>query len=118
MSKSTKRILAVAPYAPMSLKIQKTPQYEAWFRNLRDIQAQAKIVQRLFRVELGHLGDVEPVGEGVSEMRLHYGPGYRIYFMKVESVVILLLCGGDKASQRRDIKTAKEMAKAIREDTK
>ena len=77
---------------------------------MRDPQAVNRIVARLLAVEDGHLGDVRPVGDGVSEMRVQYGPGYRVYFITRGAELIILLCGGDKDSQRRDIERAKRMA--------
>ncbi|PSN15891.1 addiction module killer protein [filamentous cyanobacterium CCT1] len=82
--------------------------FEAWLDNLRDRQARARIKKRLDRVELGNLGDAKPLGEGVSELRVDYGPGYRIYFAQVGIAIIVLLCGGDKSSQRQDILKAKQ----------
>ncbi len=82
--------------------------FEAWLEGLRDRQARARIKKRLDRVELGNLGDVKPVGEGVSELRVDYGPGYRIYFAQVGTTIVVLLCGGDKSSQRQDILKAKQ----------
>lgn len=70
----------------------------------------AIIASRLDRLALGHTGDTEPVGEGVSELRIHFGPGYRVYFQKRGSAIIILLCGGDKSTQAKDIKTAKRLA--------
>jgi len=75
--------------------------------------AKARIAQRLDAAVAGHFGDCEPVGEGVSEMRIHVGAGYRVYFARRGELVYLLLCGGDKASQRRDIKRAKQMLKLL-----
>ena len=75
--------------------------------------AKARIAQRLDAAVVGHFGDCEPVGEGVSEMRIHVGAGYRVYFARRGELVYLLLCGGDKASQRRDIKRAKQMLKLL-----
>ena len=82
-----------------------------WLRGLRDRRAIEGINVRLARVAQGHLGDTRPVGDGVSEMRISYGPGYRLYFIRTELAVIVLLCGGDKGSQRRDIERAKRIAK-------
>ncbi len=84
--------------------------FDRWLRRLRDRQAVNRIVARLLAAEDGHLGDVRPVGGGVSEMRIQYGPGYRIYFITRGAEVIVLLCGGDKDSQRRDIERARRMA--------
>jgi putative addiction module killer protein len=78
---------------------------------LKDREARSRITDRIERAERGNLGDVKPVGDGVHEMRIPYGPGYRLYFVRRGAVMILLLCGGDKGSQRRDIETAKAMAK-------
>lgn len=76
---------------------------------LRDERARGVIFARLDRLAYGHAGDVEPVGQGVSELRIHYGPGYRIYFHRRGDTIIVLLCGGDKSSQAKDIKTAKRL---------
>ena len=78
-----------------------------WLRRLSDRQARTRIEARLARIAVGNLGDVEPVGEGVMELRINWGPGYRVYFGRVGQVVVLLLCGGDKRTQQRDIKRAK-----------
>src|SRR5512146_166107 len=81
--------------------------FVAWMQGLRDRQARARIEARLARVAVGNLGDVEPVGEGVVELRIDWGPGYRVYFSRLGQVIVLLLCGGDKRTQQRDIKRAK-----------
>lgn len=75
-----------------------------------------KITARIRHLALGHFGDVRPVGEGVSELRVHHGPGYRIYFVSRGALLIVLLCGGDKDSQRRDVALAKKMARNVTED--
>jgi putative addiction module killer protein len=80
---------------------------------LKDTNAIARIVARIRRLELGNLGDVKPVGEGISELRIDYGPGYRIYFVQQGNTVVILLCGGDKRTQNKDIRTAKQMAKEV-----
>jgi putative addiction module killer protein len=90
--------------------------FDAWLSDLADQRAKARVLARLRSATLGNLGDCEPVGDGVSEMRIHYGPGYRVYFMRDGATVYLLLTGGDKSSQKRDIERAKKMAKALRED--
>lgn len=78
---------------------------------MKDERARGVIFARIDRLAYGHTGDVEPIGEGVSELRIHYGPGYRVYFQKRGSSILILLCGGDKSSQDKDIKTAKRLAK-------
>lgn len=87
-----------------------------WERKLKDHRAKAIIAARVFRVANGLLGDVEPVGQGVSELRIHYGPGYRVYFQQRGNELVLLLCGGDKSSQARDIEAAKMLASQWSED--
>jgi putative addiction module killer protein len=89
--------------------------FDQWLASLADHKGKARILARLASASLGNFGDCEPVGEGVSEMRVHHGPGYRVYFVRGGATVYLLLTGGDKASQRRDIKQAKAMAKALRD---
>ena len=88
------------------LEILKSATYETWFNGLRDAQAQARINARIRRLSLGNPGDVKPVGSGVSEMRIDYGPGYRVYYLQRGPVIVLLLCGGDKRTQDADIKRA------------
>lgn len=95
------------------IEVRQTEAFRAWLETLRDRRAAAKIAARLARLDLGNFGDAEPVGEGVSELRIHYGPGYRAYFVRRGEVLVILLCGGDKASQDRDIKRAKAMAREI-----
>lgn len=80
---------------------------------LRDRKAKARVQARIDRIEIGNFGDIAPVGEGVSELRIHYGPGYRVYFVQRDSVVVILLSGGDQSSQNADIKRAKEIAKQL-----
>ena len=94
-------------------EVIQTEEFEDWLDGLRDRHAQAQISKRILRIQSGLLGDVEPVGEGVSELRVHCGPGYRLYFVQRQQVVVILLCGGDKGSQARDIARAKEMAKEV-----
>lgn len=81
--------------------------YAQWLLGLRDARAKAKIIMQVDKMELGLFGDVEPIGEGLSELRIHYGPGYRVYYGKEGNHVYLLLCGGDKSTQSKDIKKAK-----------
>lgn len=93
--------------------IQKTGHFDDWLKGLRDIQAKAKILARLKRVELGNLGDAKSVGDGVHEMRIDCGPGYMIYFVRLKGIIILLLVGGDKSTQAKDIKKAKQLSLEI-----
>lgn len=98
------------------LEIRKSDTYEQWFRKLKDRHAMVRINARIRRVEeTGNLGDAKPVREGVSEMRIDYGPGYRVYFMQRGSLIIVLLAGGDKSTQDADIKTAIRVAKEWRD---
>lgn len=92
------------------IELIKTDLFDRWLVGLRDRQARARIAARIRRLSLGNPGDVKPVGEGLSEMRIDYGPGYRVYFMQRGPLVVLLLCGGDKSSQERDIALAKTIA--------
>jgi putative addiction module killer protein len=94
-------------------ELRRTAEFLSWFRGLRDRIGAQRIVVRLERMAQGNLGDIKPVGEGVSEARIKSGPGYRLYFVRREEVVIVLLCGGDKSSQDRDIARAKAMAREI-----
>ncbi len=82
--------------------------FEAWFEDIREILTRAKVLTRLDRLKLGNFGDCKNVGDGVSELRIHYGPGIRIYYSKIGNKVVLLLCGGEKRSQVKDINRAKE----------
>jgi len=93
------------------LEIQQTERFKNWIDGLKDRRAALKIAMRIDRASHGNFGDVAPVGEGVSEMRIHYGPGYRVYFVQRGKELVILLCGGSKKTQVKDIKTAKEMAK-------
>lgn len=98
------------------LVLKQTDTFRKWQRKLRDETAKALIAARLLRMANGIAGDAAPVGEGISELRIHHGPGYRIYFKQGGSEIIVLLCGGDKQSQQRDIKTAKALAADWRQD--
>ena len=95
------------------IEIRSTEQYSRWYQRLRDRQAQSRILIRLRRLSLGNFGDIAPVGEGVSELRIHYGPGYRIYFVRRGERIIILLGGGDKSTQSRDIAVAKALAQTV-----
>jgi putative addiction module killer protein len=90
-----------------------TPEFEQWLGRLRDEKGKARILSRLDSAALGNFGDCLPVGEGVSEMRIHFGPGYRVYFTRRGTFVYVLLIGGDKSTQRRDIKRALKMAREL-----
>ncbi|MFB6419604.1 MULTISPECIES: type II toxin-antitoxin system RelE/ParE family toxin [Bradyrhizobium] len=92
------------------VELKQTETFRKWRSRLRDERAKALIASRLDRLAQGHAGDVESVGDGVSELRIHHGPGYRIYFEKRGSLIIVLLCGGDKSTQAKDIKAAKRLA--------
>ena len=87
--------------------------FAAWLAALRDGNARTRILVRIRRLELGNPGDVKPVGDGVSELRIPHGPGYRLYFTVQGQEIVLLLCGGDKSSQHRDIATARQVAKEL-----
>ncbi|MFN0277419.1 MAG: type II toxin-antitoxin system RelE/ParE family toxin [Pyrinomonadaceae bacterium] len=95
------------------IEIRQTEAFSEWLRKLRDLRARARIQARIDRLELGNAGDTRPVGEGISEMRIDHGPGYRIYFIKRASELIILLAGGDKGSQSRDIQKAKTLARNL-----
>ena len=95
------------------IEVRQTERFRRWLTGLRDERARARILKRLDRVQAGNLGDVAPVGEGVSEMRIFYGPGYRVYFVQRGSELIVLLCGGDKSTQAADIEEAKALAKEL-----
>jgi putative addiction module killer protein len=92
------------------ITLHATEAFSTWLRDLKDANAQARIQIRLERLASGNPGDVKPAGSGVSELRIDYGPGYRIYFLQRGEIVIILLCGGDKRTQARDIKRAIQMA--------
>lgn len=94
-------------------EVRQTEVFASWLADLRDKQVQAKIWARIRRAQLGNLGDVKPVGEGVSEMRVDFGPGYRLYFVQRGPILVILLCGGDKRTQPRDIQMAKDMARQL-----
>lgn len=97
------------------IQIQQTEAYAQWFSGLRDRVARARIDIRIRRLSLGNAGDTKPVGDGVSELRVDHGPGYRVYFIQRGEVVVVLLAGGDKSTQDKDIRTAKALAKDLKE---
>ena len=95
------------------IEVRQTDVYAQWFDSLRDRQARVRILARVRRLSLGNPGDVKPVGEGVSELRIDYGPGYRVYFVQRGQTLVVLLAGGDKRTQARDINTALELARGL-----
>ena len=95
------------------IEIQQTDVYAEWFAGLRDRQAKARIDIRIRRLSLGNPGDVRPIGEGVSELHIKYGPGYRAYFVQRNSKLVIILAGGDKQTQKRDIQRALELAREL-----
>jgi len=97
------------------IEIRKTQLFSKWFNGLKDRRARVRIQVRIDRMELGNFGDVAPVGEGVSELRIFYGPGYRVYFIQKASVLVILLYGGVKDSQQADIDKAKDLVKQLEE---
>ena len=100
-------------YNKAVIEIRQTEDYARWFRRLRDREARARIDVRIRRLSLGNPGDVRPVGGGVSEIRIDYGPGYRLYFVRRGDALIVLLAGGDKGSQDRDIRRARDLARGL-----
>jgi putative addiction module killer protein len=95
------------------IELRETEAYARWFARLRDHAAQARILSRIRRLLLGNPCDVKPVGQGISEMRIDYGPGYRVYFTRRGHSLIILLAGGDKSTQAQDIESAKELARNL-----
>ena len=91
-----------------------TPEFDLWLGKLRDAKGKARILSRLDSAALGNFGDCQSVGEGVSEMRIHFGPGYRVYFTRRGKLVYVLLIGGDKSTQKRDIKRALNIARELK----
>jgi putative addiction module killer protein len=98
------------------VRFKQTETFRKWRTRLKDERARALIASRLDRLAFGNAGDVKPVGQGISELRIDYGPGYRVYFSRRGDEIIILLCGGDKSTQAADIKTAKKLAQEWRED--
>jgi putative addiction module killer protein len=87
-----------------------TDEFDRWLSDLADERARTKIASRVARLRFGNAGDAKPVGEGVSEMRVHHGPGYRVYYKQTNKTIIVILCGGDKSTQEKDVRRAKKMA--------
>ena len=100
-------------YDCVMIEVRETRTFTRWFEKLRDRNARSRIDVRIYRLSFGNRGDVKSVGKGVSEMRIPYGPGYRVYFCERGRNVVVLLAGGDKSSQSRDIRTAQELAKQV-----
>jgi putative addiction module killer protein len=97
------------------IEVRQTEVYARWIAGLSDDRARARIEVRIYRLSLGNPGDIKPVGEGVSEMRIDYGPGYRVYLTQRGKALVILLCGGDKRTQNRDIAAAKAMVRQLKE---
>lgn len=95
------------------IEIRKTENFVQWLDGLSDIQARARVLSRVERLAAGNAGDVKPVGDGVSELRIDYGPGYRVYFTKLGREMVILLAGGDKSTQATDIKNARSLARNL-----
>lgn len=95
------------------VEVRKTDEFANWLSALRDIRAKAKVLARISNMQNGNFGDCEPVGKGVSESKINYGPGYRLYFIQRGAAVIVLLVGGDKSTQSRDIAAAQELAAGL-----
>ncbi|WP_408895685.1 type II toxin-antitoxin system RelE/ParE family toxin [Nocardioides sp. R1-1] len=100
------------------LELVRTGEFETWLRKLKDAGGKARILRRLDRLAQGNPGDVRPIGKGLSELRLDVGPGYRVYYLQDRDTLILLLCGGDKSTQQKDIDRAHELATQWRADKK
>jgi len=96
------------------MDVRQTTIFAKWFENLKDRKARSRIQARIDRLEQGNFGDVAPVGDGISELRIFYGPGYRVYFIQKGSIIVILLSGGDKSSQKADIASAKVLAEQLR----
>jgi putative addiction module killer protein len=96
--------------------IIRTRLFDGWLAKLKDLRGKARIIERIRSAERGNFGDCHSVGDGVSELRLHYGPGYRVYFCRTSDSVYVLLCGGTKRRQRRDIRRAQRLARTLMED--
>jgi putative addiction module killer protein len=103
-------MVAHVSYKIQVYEVRKTDEFDEWLLALTDQRAIAKIVSRIERLGMGNAGDVDPVGEGISEMRIHHGAGYRVYYKRTGNTIMMILCGGDKSTQAQDIKRAKEIA--------
>lgn len=100
------------------VEVVQTDEFETWLKQLRDVRGKARIIRRLDRLAQGNPGDVRPIGKGLSELRLDVGPGYRVYYLQDGDTLILLLCGGDKSTQQKDIDKAHELADQWHQDKK
>ncbi len=100
-------------YTALVIEIRETQEFSSWLTSLRDARARTRVQARILRLRYGNPGDVKPVGEGVSEMRIDYGPGYRVYFVKRGALMVILLAGGAKPTQDKDIKTALKLARML-----
>lgn len=100
---------------PSMIRFVRTEAFDAWLVDLGDAKARARIAQRIESAQAGNFGDCRPVGEGVSEMRIHVGAGYRVYYTRIGNAIYLLLIGGDKSTQKRDIRRAIGMTRCLRE---
>ena len=96
-------------------EIRQTDEFNKWLKRLKERKTRNILLERIDRVRLGNIGDAKPVGGGVSELRIHVGPGYRVYFAQDGKTIVVLLCGGDKGSQEKDIPKAKKLAKALKD---
>ncbi|MEE4277909.1 MAG: type II toxin-antitoxin system RelE/ParE family toxin [Halieaceae bacterium] len=96
--------------------VSETEEFASWFEGLKDQRARGVITARIQRLASGNPGDVKPVGQGVSELRIHHGPGYRVYYFERDGELVVLLCGGDKDSQSKDVRRAKALKKEIEKD--
>ncbi len=105
--------LYIMDYSLRMTRIEKTNEYQGWFESLTDKQVKARIEARIDRLQSGNPGDVEPVGDGVSELRLHFGSGWRVYYTERNGEIIILLAGGNKSTQKRDIKLALMLARNL-----
>lgn len=101
----------------MMIEIRETEVYKKWFCSIKDKKTKSIIDVRIRRVSLGNFGDIEPVGKGVSELKIHYGPGFRVYLLHQGEAIIILLCGGDKSTQEEDIQKAQDLAHRIKEQS-
>lgn len=105
-------------YSRQVIEVVQTDEFETWLKKLKDVRGKARILRRLDRLAQGNPGDVRPIGKGLSELRLDVGPGYRVYYAQDGDALILLLCGGDKSTQQKDIELAHELADRWRDERK